>query len=356
MIRKEILIIGGGQAGIALGYYLRLKGADFAILDANLRTGDSWRGRYDSLRLFTPRQYSGLPGYSFPGDPRGAPTKDEAADYLEAYVDKFDLPVIYDTRIVGMKRVDGGFYLRSDSGEEFQADRVVVATGPFHRPFVPDISRFVGEDVVQIHSSVYRNAKDLQPGSTLVVGGGNSGAQIAVELAADREVTIAVSEPLSFKPLTILGKSMFWYYEKLGFMRAKMTSARGLLMQRQPNSIYGLELRGLLDRNRVSLKPRASTVDGDRVIFNDGSSAKFRNIVWATGFRSDYDWIRIEGLFHEDGTPKHRMGETEVPGLYFLGLAWQTCRGSALMGWVKHDAEYVAEKLFPQRGVRASGD
>lgn len=347
MIRKEILIIGGGQAGIAMGYYLRLKGADFAILDSSARTGDSWRVRYDSLRLFTPRQYSSLPGYSFPGDPSGTPTKDEAADYLEEYVDRFELPVIHRASIVRMERRDGGFYLRSESGEEFQADRVVVATGPFHRPFIPGISRFASEDVVQIHSSLYRNSKDLQPGATLVVGGGNSGAQLAVELAEDREVTIAVSEPLSFKPLTILGKSMFWYYDKLGFMRAKRTSARGRLMQRQPNAIYGLELRGLLDRNRVSLKPRATNINGDRVIFQDGSSGKYRNIVWATGFRPSYDWIRIEGLLNEDGTLRHRMGETEVPGLFFLGLTWQTCRGSALMGWVKHDAEVLSERLFP---------
>lgn len=355
MIRKEVLIIGGGQAGIALGYYLRLKGADFAIIDSNARTGDSWRNRYDSLRLFTPRQYSSLPGYSFPGDPAGAPTKDEAADYLEEYVNKFELPVIYKTNIAWMERRDGGFFLRSDSGEEFYADRVVVATGPFHQPFVPDISRFAGEDVVQIHSSLYRSSKDLQPGSTLVVGGGNSGAQIAVELAEEREVTIAVSEPLSFKPLTILGKSIFWYYEKLGFMRAKRTSARGRLMQRQAAPIYGLELRGLLDRDQVSLKPRATTINGDRVMFKDGSSGKFRNIVWATGFRSSYDWIRIEGLFQEDGSPKHRMGETDVPGLFFLGLTWQTCRGSALMGWVKHDAEYLSEKLYPQDKRSISG-
>ncbi|GIP37024.1 oxidoreductase [Paenibacillus sp. J31TS4] len=340
----EVIVIGGGQAGLAIGYFLKQRKETFLLLDVNWRTGDSWRNRYDSLQLFTPRKFSGLPGWAFPGDPDGLPTKDETADYLEAYANRFELLVAYGTAVTRVERTTLGFRLQTTRGE-YTARRVIVATGPFQTPAVPSFADGLDESVYQVHSFDYRNPAQLNEGRVLVVGCGNSGAQIAVELAKEREVTLAVSTPPAFKPMAVAGKSIFWYFDKLGLLQADKDSLRGSWLKHQPEQIYGFELKKLMADGRVAAKPRAAAADGRRVVFGDGSAAEVDNVIWATGFRPDYSWLAIPEALDERGAPLHNRGVSPVPGLYYLGLPWQTCRGSALLGWVGQDAEALVKGL-----------
>jgi putative flavoprotein involved in K+ transport len=296
MIEKDIVIIGGGQAGLSMGYFLQKHKCDFVILDANERSGDSWRNRYDSLLLFTPRKYSNLPGLAFPGRPDELPTKDEVAEYLERYAQHYSLPLIFNTRVSLLKKIQNGFYIRSDQGDEYTAKQVVLATGPFQKAFIPAFSKDLNKDIYQVHSSAYRNPTELRPGSVLVIGGGNSGAQIAVELSMRHEVTISVGHKMSFKPLNLFGKSIFWYFDKCGLLRTDVHSIKGSWLKKQPEQIYGLELKSLLKSKTVKMKPRAISAEGDTIRFADGSSIQANNVIWATGFRHDYSWVDVKGL------------------------------------------------------------
>ncbi|PYI57122.1 flavin-containing monooxygenase [Paenibacillus flagellatus] len=346
MKHTDVVVVGGGQAGLAIGYYLKHRGIPFLIVDANERTGDTWRNRYDSLHLFTPRQFDGLPGLAFPGKPNGLPSKDEAADYLEAYARHFSLPIQYRTNVIAMEQSERGFTLHTGRGD-LSARQVVVATGPFHTPWIPAFAGRLPDRVVQLHSAAYRNPAQLQPGNVLVVGAGNSGAQIAVELARERNVSLSHGRPLHFKPLYMLGKSIFWYFDKLGLLKADVDSGVGAWLKKQPEQIYGLDLKTMLADNTIDSFPKAVNADETGIHFDDGRVLRADNVIWATGFRSDYRWIRIPAAFDDNGAPIHRNGVSPVEGLFFLGLPWQSCRGSALMGWVAEDARRLAQSLEP---------
>ncbi|SEG72120.1 NAD(P)/FAD-dependent oxidoreductase [Paenibacillus sp. UNC499MF] len=351
MNHVEVIIIGGGQAGLAMGYFLKRKGIPFLILDAHKRTGDSWRSRYDSLTLFTPRMYSSLPGMKFPGVPDGLPAKDETADYLEAYAKAFDLPIRHQTKVHSLTKHEHGFKIETGQ-ETFIARQVVVATGPFHEPVIPDFAKKLPEEVMQIHSSGYKNVSQLADGPVLVVGGGNSGAQIAVELSGHRQVTISASRPMSFKPMRIFGKNIFWYFETFGLLKAGKESPLGSWLKKQPEQVYGTELKALLKKGVVSLRQRAVDADSGEILFEDAARMKAANIIWATGFRSDYPWIGIPEAADANGKPIHVKGVSKAKGLYYVGLPWQTCRGSALLGWMARDAEYLAE-IIEQHAERS---
>lgn len=344
MVEKEVVVIGGGQAGLAISYYLLQKRKDFVVLDANYRTGDSWRRRYDSLKLFTPRMFNHLPGLRFDGVPDELPTKEEAADYLERYAKHFDVSIRLGTNVTKLRKHRNRFAIDTTQGT-YSANQVIVATGPFQQPSVPDFARRLSDRVRQLHSSAYRNASQLLDGPVLIVGAGNSGAQIAVELSEHREVTVAASQPMKFKPLYLLGRSIFWYFDKLGLLQAGEQSRRGRWLKKQPEQVYGLELKKLIRRENVSVRPRAVDVIGDAVRFADGSSVQAPNLIWATGFRPDYGWVDVPGALDANGVPIHRQGVSPIPGIYFVGLPWQTCRGSALLGGVGRDAEKVAAAL-----------
>ncbi|MCP1307000.1 flavin-containing monooxygenase [Paenibacillus tyrfis] len=343
MKQVDVLVIGAGQAGLAMGYYLKQQAVSFALLDASDRIGNSWRNRYDSLVLFTPRKYS-LPGMPMSGDPSGLPTKDEVADYLEAYAERYSLPVQLQTQVISMTKTSQGFLVETNRGT-YRAGKVIVATGPFHTPFVPGFASGLPDELYQTHSSAYRNSGELLDGPVLVVGAGNSGAQIAAELSRERLVYLSAGSELHFKPLHVLGKSIFWYFDLFGFIRADKGSLLGSWLKRQPEQIYGLELKSLMADQKVLLKPRAVGAKENRILFEDGSEAEVSNIVWATGYRSDYRWIRIDDAVDSQGNPIHRGGVSPVSGLYYLGLPWQSSRGSALLGWVGRDAAKLAEKI-----------
>src|ERR687887_478527 len=339
--RYEIAIIGAGQAGLALGYFLARQGRRFVILEAADAIGPAWRERWDSLLLFTPRRYDGLPGLAFPGVPDGYPSRDEVIAYLEQYADLFELAVELESRVRSLTKQDGTFVL--DLGDRrIEAEQVVVATGPFQVPSVPAIADNLAPEVYETHSTGYRKPSDVPEGTVLVVGGGNTGYQIAKELCASHDVKLAIRSRQTPLPQRILGRDLFWRLTKLGLLERTVDSRFGRRARHRDTLIGSSprELRG----HGIELKPRASAVSGRTVSFADGSRLDVDAVIWATGYRPDYSWIDL-AVTDEAGEPRHRRGVTDVPGLYFLGLSWQHTRGSALLGWVKDDAAFIAEQI-----------
>lgn len=340
MDRYDVVVVGAGQAGIAMGYHLMQEGLAFVLLDANDRIGNAWRQRYDSLVLFTSRKYSSLPEMQMSGPSDGFPTKDEMADYLEQYASYFDLPVQLNTEAIAIKKKHEMFQIETTLGI-IEAKQVVIASGSFQKPFIPQVTVNKAEGPFQIHSSLYRSPKQLVKGAVLVVGGGNSGAQIAVELACGKDVALAVSHPFKFLPLCFLGKSIFYWLGFLGLLHAGIDSKRGKWFSKQSDPIFGKELRVLMKEGRIQVTPRVVKVNGNEVLFEDNSVQSFGNIVWSTGFMPSYDWIQIEDAISENGKPIHDRGVSPERGLYFIGLPWQHQRGSALICGVSRDAKYL---------------
>jgi putative flavoprotein involved in K+ transport len=348
--KHEVVVVGGGQAGLAIGHFLAKQGRDFTILEAAPEPASAWRLRWDSLKLFTSARYDALPGMDFPGDPDRYPTRDEVADYLTEYARHFDLPVELNSRVESI-RAANGTYLVDLGDRTYQADQVVIATGPFQTPFVPGISSGLGAEVEQLHSTGYRSPQSLPEGRVVVVGGGNTGYQIAEELSASHETHLSIGSRQMPLPQRILGRDLFWYLDATGLIRKPKSSRIGKRMQQREDTLIGSRPRALR-RHGVQLHGRAVDAAGSTVRFSDATKLDVRSVIWATGFRLDHSWIDVP-VFDADGRVAHERGVTRSPGLYFLGLLWQHTRGSALLGWVKDDAEYIAHQIgaFRQAGA-----
>jgi putative flavoprotein involved in K+ transport len=339
----EVVVVGAGQAGLAISHFLRRQGRRVVILERASQITPAWRERWDSLTLFTPRRYSGLPGVAFPGDPDGYPTRDEVIGYLERYAENFNLPFELSSEVKELDRGDDGrFHLEVD-GRTITADQVVVATGPFQSPYVPKLAERLGGDVFQTHAVGYRRPDEVPPGTVLVVGGGNTGFQIAKELSATHKVVLSVGSRQTPLPQRLLGRDLFWWLTKMRILDKTVESRLGRKLSTR-ETLIGSSPRELEKRYGVELKPRLVDADGHAVRFEDGSELKVDAVIWSTGYRPDYSWIKLP-IFDADGRPRHRRGVTDLPGLYFLGLTWQHTRGSALIGWVKDDAEFIAELI-----------
>ncbi len=337
----DVAVIGAGQAGLAIGYFLARQGRRFVILDSADSVGAAWRSRWDSLVLFTPRRYDSLPGLAFPGDPDGYPTRDEVVAYLEQYAKTFELPLELGSEVRSLAMSGGTFRLELD-GRTIEADQVVVATGPFQTPRVPSFASRLAPDVFQTHSLGYRTPSEVPDGTVLVVGGGNTGYQVARELSATHDVHLAVGGRQTPLPQTFLGRDLFWWLITTKLLKTTVDSRLGQKLSRR-DTLIGSSPRAL-KRAGVKIKPRVSDASGRTVSFADGSDLSVDGVIWATGFGLDHSWIQPP-VATADGAVRHRRGVTEIPGLYFLGLPWQHTRGSALLGWVNDDAEYLAGRI-----------
>jgi putative flavoprotein involved in K+ transport len=352
--RYDTVVIGAGQAGLAAGHHLANRDVDFVILSDESRVGDNWRRRWDSLRLFTPARYSGLPGMHFPAPPHYLADKEEVADYLERYVDRFDLPVRLDSRV---QRVtwDGERYAISldDNAALLEADNVIVATGAFQRPRIPSVAERLSHDIHQLHSSEYQNPFTLPDGPVLVVGAGNSGAQIALELSRYRKVWLA-GRDTGHLPRRLLGRDIFqWIWPVMS--RATLDTRLGRRMRMRAraggDALIGIPEREIAQAGIV----RVGRVDAERggLPVCGGEVVAPRVIVWCTGFAPDYSWIDLP-VFGADGFPRHARGVVaEAPGLFFLGLRFQHRMTSSLIGGVGDDAAFIAQQVARRAERRA---
>ena len=339
--RFDVAVIGAGQAGLAMGHFLAKEGRHFTVLEASESVGAAWRSRWDSLVLFTSRRYDSLPGLPFPGDPDDYPTRDEVISYLEHYASTFDLPVEFNSRVRSVSSAGDGFVIDLET-RTLEAEQVVVATGPFQVPNVPAFAADLASDVAQMHSTGYRRPSGVPNGTILVVGGGNTGFQIAKELSATRSVHLAIGSRQTPLPQRVLGRDLFWWLTKTGLIEKTVESRVGR-RARDRDTLIGSSTRDA-KRHGVKVEPRVVGASGQVVTFEDGRELGVDAVIWATGYRSDYGWIDLPVL-DENGGVLHRRGVTGVPGLFFLGLTWQHTRGSALLGWVKDDAEFISERI-----------
>ena len=346
----DIVVVGGGQAGLAIAYLLARQGRQFTILDAADTPAAAWRTRWDSLKLFTPVRYDSLPGRPFPGDPDTYPGRDDVVAYLTDYARDFELPVELDSAVRAVRGDARGYFVELDD-RTYQADHVVVATGPFQVPLVPVVAERLDPDIVQFHSSVYRTPGDVPAGRVLVVGGCNTGFQIAEELSRSHEVHLSIGARQTPLPQRIAGRDLFRYLEATGLMGKTAKSRIGRRMQHR-ETLIGSSPRAARRRHGIRLRGRTVDVSGREVTFSDGARLEASSVVWATGFGLDHSWIHAP-VFDANGHLVHERGVTASPGLYFLGLPWQHTRGSALLGWVKDDAEYLARQIGAMPSTRA---
>lgn len=350
--RYDVVVIGAGQAGLAVGHYLARHGRRFVLLEATDSVGAAWRKRWESLKLFTPRRYCALPGLAFPGDPNGYPSRDEVIAYLAHYAGAYELPVEINSAVRSLTRADGRFVIDLDD-RRLVADQVVVATGPFQAPAVPALARELAPELFQTHSTGYMSPSDVPGGAILVVGGGNTGYQIAKELSATHRVLLAIGSRQKPLPQRLLGRDLFWWLTKTRLMN-KTVETRIARRLRDRDTLIGSSPRRLTRRYGVQLKPRVVSATDRTVSFADGSKIDVDGVIWATGYRPDHSWIDLP-VFDTAGRAVHRRGVTDVPGLYFVGLSWQHTRGSALLGWVKDDADFIAAQVADRASAARAG-
>jgi putative flavoprotein involved in K+ transport len=353
--RFETVIIGGGQAGLATGYDLAKRGRPFVILDASARVGDPWRKRWDSLKLYSPAAYDGLPGMRFPARRTSYPTTHEMADYLEAYAKHFDLPVRAGTVVETLSK-DGERYVLTAGEQTFEAANIVVATGVMQKPFFPSFAADVDPRIRQLHSNDYRNLAQLQEGSVLVVGASHSGSDIAYEAAAKHQTILSGVDTgqipvsietrrgrLGFRALFFAGSHILTADTSMG-RKARVHIRHGgapLLRYRK---------KDLLAAGVERVRARTAGVQGGLPVLDDGRVLDVQNIVWCTGFRPDYSWIKIELDIGEDGYPVQYRGVVDsAPGLYFVGMLFLHSFTSMLIAGSARDAERVAEHIATQR-------
>jgi putative flavoprotein involved in K+ transport len=356
----ETVVIGGGQAGLSVGHHLARRGRRFLILDANQRVGDAWRRRWDSLRLFTPARYDALAALPFPAPAHSFPTKDQVADYLEAYAARFQLPVRTGVRVDRLWR-DDGRYLVTAGERRFEADNVVVASGAYHTPRVPAFAAELDPAILQLHSSGYRRPSQLREGPTLVVGAGNSGAEIALEIAGRHPTWLAGKES-GHVPFRIEGAAARYVFQPLLFrvvghrvltvdtpigrrLRPRLLAHGAPLVRVRPKDLAAAGIQ------RV---PRVVGVRDGHPLMADQRVLEVANVIWCTGSGPDFSWIDLPVFGDRKDEPMHHRGVVATqPGLYFVGLSFLYAMSSGFLPGVDRDAEHVVQAILAGAGRTA---
>lgn len=356
--RYETVVVGGGQAGLSVGYYLKKQGRSFVILDAGERVGDGWRNRWDSLKLYSPAFRDGLPGMKFPARGNAYPTKDEMGDYLEAYATRFELPVRSGVAVDALAKEDGRYVARAGAAA-FEGENVVVATGVFRKPYVPEFACELDPGITQLHSNDYRNLSQLQEGPVLVVGASHSGSDVAWEAASQHEVILSGKDngqiPASiesrrgrmfFRGLFFVGSHILTVNTPLGRkMRPHVRHGGGPLLRYRRKDLRAAGVERVL--------ARTVAVEDGKPVLDDGRVLDVRNVVWCTGFRPDFSWMRFPFEIGEDGYPvQYRGAVASSPGLYFAGLPFLHSFASMLIAGAARDSERVARHILTQRSQK----
>ena len=351
--RVQVIVIGGGQAGLSVGYCLAQRGLSFVILEANERVGDSWRKRWDSLRLFTPAKYDGLIGLPFPAPPFSFPTKDEMADYLEGYAKHFELAVRTGVKVDRLWR-DGTRYVVDAGERRFEADHVVVAMASYQAPRVPDFARSLDAGIVQLHSKDYKNPGQLRRGDVLIVGAGNSGADIAMDVARSHRTWLSGRHPgnVPFRIESRLARAILPVLFRFIFHRV-LTVATPMGRRARPSII---SKGGPLIRVRpadlvaagVERTGRVAGARDGKPLLADGRTLDVANVIWCTGFHPGLSWVDLPTpLYDADGEPKHERGIVpDEPGFYFVGLHFLFAMSSTMIHGVARDAERIADTIL----------
>jgi putative flavoprotein involved in K+ transport len=347
--RVHTVVIGGGQAGLSVGYHLRKQGINFLILDANNRIGNAWRNRWDSLRLFTPARYVELPGMRFPGKAEAFPTKDQIADYLEFYAERFQLPVQCGVKVDRLSK-NGNHFLINAGSLQYEAEHVVVAMADYQVPSVPVFAQDLDPGILQLHPQSYKNPRQLQEGGVLVVGVGNSGADIAIDVARSHRTWIAGKETghipfpidawfaryVAFRVIRFLGHHVLTLNTPIGRKkRPQLLNRATPLIRIKPQNLIdaGIERVG-----------RVSGVQAGKPLLEDGRTLEVKNVIWCTGYEPGFSWIDLP-VFDQEGRPVHERGISKVAGLYFVGLHFQYAMSSATLIGIGRDAEFVVNGL-----------
>ncbi len=347
----DVVVIGGGQAGLAAGHYLAEQGLRFVILDAHDRVGDAWRNRWDSLVLFTPARYDSLPGKPFPGPRSAFPTKDAFADYLEQYASAMMLPIRNGIQATTVSRASGGGWSIETTGPGFVADTVIIATGGYQSPNIPEWASELDPEIVQLHSLEYRNPSQFRPGPVLVVGASHSGADIAVEAARDHRAILA-GRDTGQVPVKTNGRLAAFLAPTIWFMVHHVVTVDTPIGRKAGRKLrsHGFPLehpsrKDIAAAGVERVTQRVTGASNGKPMLDDGTVLDVSNVAWCTGFRGDYSWI--EGVtYSDDGYPDQNHGVAAgAPGLYFVGLKFQTAGSSSLVGGVGRDAKTVVDHI-----------
>jgi putative flavoprotein involved in K+ transport len=356
--RIDTLVIGGGQSGLSVGYHLTRRRLPFLIVDAHERVGDAWRKRWDSLRLFTPNRINGLDGMPFPGYRWGFPTKDEYADYLESYAERFELPVRTGVKVDRLTRNGDGF-LATAGDRRFEAENVIVAMSSWQRPRVPDFASELDPAIVQLHVADYRNPGQLGEGDALVVGAGNSGGEVAMELSKTRRVWLSGPDngALPFRLDSRVGHLLGPFVARVIFhrvlstgnpigrrIRPKVLAKRDPLIRVKPKDLAAAG---------VERVPRTTGVEDGRPTLEDGRRLEVANVVWTSGWHPGFSWIELPVFGPNE--PKHDGGIVDSePGLYFVGLRFLYSKSSEQIHGVGRDADRIADAIAARQTQRVA--
>lgn len=346
-VTVDVLVVGAGQAGLGTGHHLaRRTSLSYLIVDGADQLGESWRRRWDSLVLFTPRRFSSLPGTAMPRGVGEYASKDETADYLAHYVARERLPVRLRTRLLTLTRDDDAGFVAETTTGRIRARHVVVATGPYTAPYVPDAASGLDPSVAQLHSADYRSPDDLPGQDVLVVGAGNSAAQLAVELAATRRVTVAAPGGMWFLPSRVLGVSVYWWFWLTGTLNSPSTSRISRLVRARGDGIIGRDLQALVTAGKVRMvEERVTGAHGRSVALADGTGVTTDAVLWCTGYRPDHAWLGVPGALDGQGRPVQDAGRSPSPGLHWVGLPWQTRLNSGIIDGVDRDARKAVQRI-----------